>query len=177
MTLPQTTLREFLATHDDATARLLAYVKPADTLGIGSWTRQPFGLVKDAQSAAAQGLSWADVVDLLSRATGRADLLDVPVLTLRAAVGHLLDELDTIATLERSISKLRPDPIADAADPSQLNSLGAFAQISELAGGDVTKVAGVLATPYETCFLELKYRFEMREYQRRYAELQKRFQK
>ena len=138
-----------------------------DVYKVGPFTEQPFGWVKDVQHAYAQdGLSWVPFLELFAQATGNQQPANLPLFDLRREMLYFGEQIKGINAAEASLAgAASSDEIM--ADPSGINKLGAFVQFSELAGGDVTKIAAVQATKYGLCFAELKLRHETSLYQKR----------
>ena len=127
-----------------------------------------FGQVKAAQ-ALRPGWGWPEYLAWLESA-GVKNPKHKKVFELQRTALWLGEQLLAIDGMESKLSSPATS-LEKAADLKPLEPFGVYGQYSELAGGDVTKMQAIEATPYSICFSELKYRHEIALYRRRYDAL------
>lgn len=146
---------------------------PIDTLGAGEIQDFPFGVVKDIQDSDD---------DSLENIFSICKILIDPnrdILSLYQERAYILNGIKQITEVERqtlssgTMSNREQNALYDEDGNNLFEGLGSLIQISDLAGGDVTKYEKVRETKWSTCYAELLLRSRRNKFQRNLAKQMK----
>jgi len=143
--------------------------EPIDTLGVGEIQELPFGVIKDIQDTDD---------DSLENIFSLCKLLIDPnrdILSLYQERSYILEGIKQITEVERrtlsggAMTAREQNALIDEEGNNLFEGLGSLIQISDLAGGDVTKYDAVRETKWSTCYAELLLRSRRNKFQRNIA--------
>lgn len=138
--------------------------EPIDLIEIGEISEYSFGLVKDMQYQLDKGLSLFDAVKFFGE-MGKDKLGIKDIFILNSSYRYLIAEISRVNKIESELLSglVKPDEIE--AGIEELNSLGIYLQLRQIALTFHTTIEQAKAMPYNDCFLELVTQKKLKDFE------------
>lgn len=172
MKIPHTTFKQYIeGINREEVNYILKYgiIQPEDLFNVGDIMNRTFEFVKDLQHLYnKQGADWEKLFKFLFKHGITDDsIYNQSVYKVHAFRIWLKERVDFINKLESDNLGHAPTGDEISAGIDNFNIFDHYPQFRSLAdGGDYNKIEQVKQWPYDFCFMEMKYKSVMQEYER-----------
>lgn len=141
---------------------------PIDTINIGDLKEKPFGIIKDIQYDLAYGMSLDNLINYVVSLSGKNknEVMQMGVIQFWQLKSYIIDEITTISELENNGLNRELEMDEEKAGIDRFSKYGAYLQFRDLANNDILKIDEVKKKKWIDCFLELRLRKEIADYEK-----------
>lgn len=139
-----------------------------DVFNLGEFTDLPFGMVKDIQHQASQGMTWINLCEWIAKIKGTRikQVAQYGMLELCQQRNYMVEEIERINLIESTALGHESEDDEIRAGIEGFAIFGHYLQVRELANNDITKIDDVKKIKYSLALMELLVRKKLTDYEK-----------